>query len=120
MPPTQDTGVDDLLARFETALESGDRDTITAVCVTDPSLLIFDRDGHNYRSREHWSRRPALTASLRGARRSVTLDGDAGWVTYDSSETQRTSLVLVRVGDAWRIAHVHSSAATPGPRPGGI
>ena len=32
----------------------------------------------------------------------------------------RTSLVLVHRPDGWAISHVHQSAASPGPRPGGI
>ena len=124
----------EVLHAVETAWAQGGPAAVRPWCVDDPALLVFDRNGHHYRGTDLWAMSPSPWQAPAGER-TVDHRGPTAWVSYaadtlsaprDSTERSahgsltRTSLVLVHRPDGWAISHVHQSAASPGPRPGGI
>lgn len=109
----------EVLHALETAWAGGGPAGVRPWCVDDPALLVFDRNGHHYRGAGLWAMSPSPWQAPAGDR-TVDHRGPTAWVSYAGADTTRTSLVLVHRPDGWVISHVHQSAASPGPRPGGI
>lgn len=114
--PNARTELLDLAARFRQACADRNTDALYEMCTTDPSMVVFDVDGHAYRGARHWTSRPWPADPAPDGEPACTTLGTTGWVVFDD----RTTLVTTWEGGTWRIAHVHRSRASTAPRPGDI
>lgn len=114
-----------VVERFGKALAGGDFETVSALL--DPNVLILESGGAE-RSREEYLGHHAKSdaAFLKGShvqvqRRTARIDGPLAWVgtlselhaTKDSKPVTLLStetMVLRRVGNDWRIVHIHWSS----------
>jgi ketosteroid isomerase-like protein len=112
----------------------------------DPDALYFNLNGQTYRGREHWCRLwQYYHDNVKGGYWTPfdiggVVEGDlavlwchrhtaSDWVgagpppqanRYGRSFVSRATMVFRREDDDWRVAHVHFSQASDGPRPGGV
>lgn len=113
----------DLVDRLASALRAGDVPAAAALCDDDPSLTVYDVDGHQYRGARHWARRPAgpqVTQRVEDIPAEITLHEPVALVTWTGAQVARTTALVIRRPAGWRVTHLHHSPATPGPRPGDI
>ena len=111
--------------RFSKALQAGDMKAVEAML--DPDVLILESGGAERSRREYLGHHAAADAKfLKDAqiqlmRRSAKRGGDLVWIGSESEiHTQKgdepltllstETMVLKKVGDDWRIVHIHWSS----------
>lgn len=123
---------------------SSDSSLLRRVWDADPANLYFNMGGHTYRGVEHWAKlwdyyatRVVAPIGYTSYDQRVQMQGDVAWVTChrygysrwvgpeprrqpDGPRLSRSTEILIRRPDGWRTVHVHFSAASLLPRPGGI
>jgi mono/diheme cytochrome c family protein len=115
--------------RFQTLLAKGD--TAAAAKVLDSMVLIYE-GGQAEKSREEYASHHLQAdakflknATLRVLSRTGDSKGDLAWVATESELTPSgakaaslvttETMILNRVGQGWRIAHIHWSSRKKGP-----
>lgn len=111
----------------------------------DPSNVFWNYSGHAYRGLAHWSRLweyygPRITFDIPWITwdHNVTINGDAAWVTClrlhqlrwigeepsplgePKPQITRSTEILVKNDEQWRVVHAHFSVASLAPRPGNV
>jgi ketosteroid isomerase-like protein len=143
----QATDRDHVLALHQAYLKANEKidpSLLEGVWDDDPGNIFYNLNGFTYTGLAHWSRlwkyfspRMEQIVPYTSYDQRVVIEGDVAWITAsrfgetrwigteppprpDGPVMSRSTEVLMRTPDGWRVVHTHFSRGSLSPRPGDI